>query len=217
MARSVQPRVGGLLRVGSVCSGLGSEGLALDLLGLPYSMEFAADNNPDCRTWLRERHPALPRLYRDICSEEFSGAPPCDLFVGGFPCQPYSSQGVGAGYGDNRSGPVLEAILSYVERERPRCILLENVVGLAHRHRSVLEYLFGRLESLGGYTIKYSVLNAKAHGGLPQNRPRLFICAYIPGSHCPPFSWPEPVSCPPEGERDSKRWGEGREGQGGGA
>ena len=55
--------------------------------------------------------------FLDVMSNEFlAGAPPCDILVGGFPCQSFSLMGKGLGTDDHR-GIVVVGILRYVKKK----------------------------------------------------------------------------------------------------
>ena len=77
-------------------------------------------------------------------------APTCDLLIGGFPCQPFSIMGSGAGMHDVKlRGIVVVWILKYVKKNLPSMVMLENVKGLVDRHREVLHNVVGALERMG--------------------------------------------------------------------
>ena len=102
-------------------------------------------------------------------------ATPCDLFVGGFPCQPFSIMGSGAGMHDAKlRGIVVVWILKYVKKNLPPIVILENVKGLVSRHRKVLDNVVGALERMG-YVVSWRLLDSQTHGAVPQSRPRVYI------------------------------------------
>ena len=96
-----------------------------------------------------------------------------DLFVGGSPCQSFSSVGHQAGLDDVR-GTLFYEYARLVSEIQPKVFIYENV-------RNLLNHNMGRtwktikevFDSLG-YTISYGILNA-ADYGIPQNRRRLFV------------------------------------------
>ena len=51
-----------------------------------------------------------------------------DLYVCGFPCQPYSSLGQRLGEEDPRTS-LLDHVIGYIRRRRPKTFILENVRG----------------------------------------------------------------------------------------
>ncbi len=111
---------------------------------------------------------------REIRPEEL---PEFDLICAGFPCQPFSSAGRRAGFGDVR-GTLFFEIARLAEAKRPKYLLLENVPGLLnHECGRTYTRILGTLSDLG-YGIEWSVLNSK-HFGVPQSRRRLFIIGYL--------------------------------------
>ena len=87
--------------------------------------------------------------FLDVMSNEFLAcAPPCDILVGGFPCQSFSLMGKGLGTDDHR-GIVVVGILRYVKKNKPLVVVLENVPGLVTRHRSTLDGVVSSMRNLG--------------------------------------------------------------------
>ena len=61
-----------------------------------------------------------------MSNEFLAGAPPCDILVGGFPCQSFSLMGKGLGTDDHR-GIVVVGILRYVKKNTPAVVVLEKL------------------------------------------------------------------------------------------
>lgn len=94
-----------------------------------------------------------------------------DVVTGGFPCQPFSVAGKGAGEDDPRN--MWPQTLDVLCRVRPRYALLENVPGLlAHGYA---RRIFGDLAE-SGFDARWRVLSA-AEVGAPHKRDRLWVCA----------------------------------------
>lgn len=116
-------------------------------------------------------------FYADAREIEPEALPEFDLICAGFPCQPFSSAGRRAGFGDVR-GTLFFEIARLAEAKRPKYLLLENVPGLLNHNRGqTFARILGTLSDLG-YGIEWSVLNSK-HFGVPQSRRRLFIICYL--------------------------------------
>ena len=64
--------------------------------------------------------------FGDITKIETGKIPDFDLFTGGFPCQPFSTAGLGLGELDMR-GTLFYDIIRIVSKKKPEFILLENV------------------------------------------------------------------------------------------
>ena len=111
-------------------------------------------------------------------------------FVGGPPCQSFSTAGKRAGLEDDR-GTLIFDYLSAVKYAHPRFVILENVKGLASMKSSsgasVLEMIHKDLEN-AGYSVISGVVDA-VNFGAPQFRERLIVVAsrdnepiYLPSS-----------------------------------
>ena len=99
-----------------------------------------------------------------------------DLFVGGSPCQSFSSVGFQHGLEDTR-GTLFYEYARLVKEIQPKVFIYENVRNLMyHDHGKTWEIIKGVFKSLG-YKFKYAVLNA-ADYGIPQNRRRLFVVGF---------------------------------------
>ena len=93
------------ITVGSACSGWCSELFALELQAKIFTSIFACDNNKACQHFINKVH-QHGHLYADVCSD-FLRAPRVDLFLAGFPCQPFSTMGRNCGLADVRGQLVL--------------------------------------------------------------------------------------------------------------
>lgn len=117
-------------------------------------------------------HPNVNALG-DITKINTEELPDFDLFTGGFPCQPFSSAGLGMGEMDIR-GTLFYDVIRICEAKKPEHILLENVKGLTtKRHKETFEKIISELRRIG-YEVTWKVLNTKDYG-IPQNRERLWI------------------------------------------
>ena len=117
-------------------------------------------------------HPNVKALG-DITLINTDDLPDFDLFTGGFPCQPFSSAGLGMGEMDIR-GTLFYDVIRICEAKKPEHILLENVKGLTtKRHKETFEKILSELKRIG-YDVVWKVLNTKDYG-IPQNRERLWI------------------------------------------
>lgn len=124
------------LTVGSDCTGLATEVLALErILDLPIHHVFMCDRDKHVQQFLGQNYPGVP-LYPDVACPARKEAPHVDIYVAGFPCQPYSAAGKNGGLADQRGGPVLNAVLDYIVSRLPKIFVLENVLGLLNKkHR----------------------------------------------------------------------------------
>ena len=116
------------LRVGSVCAGLGTEGFALQDLGVKHVHAFCCEIDKQLRTLLHVNHSPCT-TFDDVMKPSFRDAPPVDLLVAGFEWRPFSTDGLNNGTAEAR-GQIIFHILRYIQRWKPPAVLLENVEGL---------------------------------------------------------------------------------------
>ncbi len=99
-----------------------------------------------------------------------------DLFVGGSPCQSFSSVGFQHGLEDTR-GTLFYEYARLITEIQPKVFIYENVRNLInHNHGKTWNVIKEIFESLG-YRIEYSILNASDYG-IPQTRRRLFVVGW---------------------------------------
>lgn len=104
----------------------------------------------------------------------FSGCGGLDYgFLGGFPCQDFSSCGPQRGLKSAR-GRLYQALVRYMVEHQPKIVVGENVLHLERIHGGkVLKTILDDLEATG-YTFRIWKLFAPDYG-VPQNRTRLFL------------------------------------------
>ena len=196
-------------RVGSICSGMRvAEHEAFVRLPWIFKTVFWCEKGQPQRQFIAGNfdEPDV-QGFDDVMSEEFStNAPPCDLLLAGFPCQPFSIAGRGDGLDAPASrGVVIVGILRYIKKHMPMIVLLENVAGLVRRHRDVLNKVVETLEEWG-YIVSWRLLDTRTHGALPQRRERVYIVGIkgpatcgtpatgaIPATDGGRIVWPQPV------------------------
>ena len=140
----------------------------------------------------------IVRRYKE--NEE--DVPEFDVLVAGFPCQPYSIAGLRQGLEDEKGrGQVFLSILDILREMKPKAFMLENVKGmLSHAGGATIDYMREKLAAPGD-DVEYNVLepqvlNSMTHGGVPQNRERVFIVGFLKDSAIDhsKFSWPKAIT-----------------------
>lgn len=170
------------IRVFEAFAGYGGASFGLKLSDIPHTVVGYSEWDKWAIELFEKNHPNInlyPENSGDITKLNENELPDFDLFTGGFPCQPFSSAGLGNGELDMR-GTLFYDILRIVRHKLPKHILLENVKGMTHKkHRPTLDKIINELKSLN-YQVFYEVLNTKDYG-IPQNRERLWIYARLNG------------------------------------
>jgi DNA (cytosine-5)-methyltransferase 1 len=179
---------------------------ALNKIGLrgQFQMAFACDSYRPCRKLIRQchRNGTKPKtILKDIVKRRSAALPDHDVYIAGFPCQPFSVMGAHEGLHDSQGrGKIIFLIIKASAQKRPRAFLLENVKGLVTCHPEALRMILQRLRAIGGglYEVGHRVLDTAQHG-LPQHRERVFIVGLRKrhSHHVPKFRWPRPVPCCP--------------------
>ena len=124
----------------------------------------------------------------DINDADVNKIPDFEIMCAGFPCQPFSHAGLKKGFEDTR-GTLFFNLAQIINAKKekgqaPKVLLLENVKGLkGHDKGRTLKKILEVLDDLG-YIVNSRVLNSK-YFGVPQNRERLFIVAWLKGKTAP--------------------------------
>ena len=133
----------GKLRIFADCAGIGSEIIALGLLGFSkQDFDFVGgteiDNTKRCILQAVHRAFKLPtkkeQLQRDIFDRSLVNTSPCDVYIAGFPCPAYSNCGKKLGARDGlRRGLLLFEGLKYVAFWKPDLVILEQVTAFMEK------------------------------------------------------------------------------------
>lgn len=147
---------------------------------------FACDSRLESKIW-HEANFEVESWYDDVASKKFARkASYVDIFTAGFPCQPFSQQGLNGGEDEDAGrGRVAWEILGYLRKQKPKVLLLENVPGLLYRHPETLLNIMRELRSIKlddgtpAYSISMKILDSRKFGAVPQHRPRLYIAGLL--------------------------------------
>ena len=161
------------LRIGTDCSGIEAPIQALKKMKVDFSHEFSSEIDENCiKSIYANYNPKI--LYRNMIQRNNKELPDIDIYVCGFPCQPYSNDGLKKGLKDERSSPMLVCI-DVINQKLPKIFILENVAAFKTTNNGeAFKYLLKELEKKRKYNIYIEILNACDYG-LPQNRKRIFI------------------------------------------
>lgn len=182
------------IRTFEAFAGIGSQAEALKELGLDYVVVGISEIDKHAIKGYEAIHGPV-KNYGDITKIEH--LPKCDLLTFSWPCQTVSVAGrqtgmkEGSGTTSSLLWEVIRLLKDMWERKcLPEVLLAENVDAVLNQ-KNIDE--FKRMVSIlsdMGYTISYTIMNAKDYG-TPQNRRRMFLVATLTLGE---FIFPEP--CP---------------------
>lgn len=183
-----------MIKVGSDFSGVGAFNQALQRLGIDYEEVFACDMDKYARQTFCLNF-GEPKYYPENVYDREIPKESLDIYMTSPPCQAFSLAGKRLGKEDKR-GILFFNSLEFIQENKPRYFIFENVKGLLSHDKKDKEAEYGRtfqewINHLGGksvngnetifpyedsvpYHIYFQVLNAKNYG-IPQNRERVFI------------------------------------------
>lgn len=178
------------LTYASVCSGIEAPSVAWHSLG--WKPLWFSEIEPFPCALLKERYPAVPNFGDMTLLEQREDLPVPDVFIGGTPCQSFSTSGLRGGLEDARGNLAL-VFCRLVGRLRPQWVIWENVPGvLSIDGGRAFGSILGGLAEFG-YGWSYRVLDAQFIGGcdlhvqergrgpVPQRRRRVFVVAHSGG------------------------------------
>lgn len=178
------------LRIGTDCSGIEAPIQALKKAKIPFHHVFSSEIDKFCIESIDANY-SPDIIFDDISKRNIRDIPDIDVYVCGFPCQPFSSAGKRRGMNDPKRGTVFDSCLEVIRVKKPLFFLLENVKGLLTINDGRdFEYIMDCLKELP-YRVDWKLLNTKDYG-IPQNRERVFIVG-IRKSLKMDIKWPEPI------------------------
>ena len=172
-----------VLKIGTDCSGIEAPIQALMQLKINFTHIFSSEIDKYCIQSIKANY--NPNIIfgddkgdfpdGDITNRDLKDIPYVDIYVCGFPCQPFSAIGNQNGFKDKRSNVFFEC-MNIIEYINPKIFILENVKGITSNNKGkTWEIITNELKYLKkNYNIYINILNTKDYG-LPQNRERLFI------------------------------------------
>jgi DNA (cytosine-5)-methyltransferase 1 len=171
-----------MLKIGTDCSGIEAPIQALLQLNIPFIHEFSSEIDKFARKTIEANyHPKI--LFEDMTKPRI--LPKLDVYVCGFPCQPFSMAGSRLGSEDPR-GRIFDHCITAIKQTEPKLFILENVKSIMWT--DYFNHIKSELSKLD-YIITYNVLNTKDYG-IPQNRQRLYIIGSLI-----PIELPDKIPC----------------------
>jgi DNA (cytosine-5)-methyltransferase 1 len=164
------------LSVNSFFSGIGGFDLGFEKVG--FEVIYQCEINNFCRQILEKHWPHI-KLDSDITKISSKTIPTADIWCGGFPCQDVSvARGAMGRDGLNgKNSGLFYNFLDLIKTSLPEVLIIENVTGLLSSHGGRdFKIIIESLTHLG-YGVSWRIFNAR-YFGVPQSRPRVYICAW---------------------------------------
>ena len=143
---------------------------------LPYELVYAMDIDPKALNTHKLNFKGTEIKCADICEVDTTEIPDCDIVIGGFPCQSFSTVNPTKDPFDDRAN-LYKQMVRVVKEKQPLVFVAENVKGLMTLHKGEI---FKRVRTAfedAGYTLSYKLLNA-ADYGVPQKRERVILVGF---------------------------------------
>lgn len=172
-----------VLTIGTDCSGIDAPIQALKQLKIKFKHLFSSEIDEYCIESIKANYE--PQIIfgdkegefpnGDITDRDIEDIPYVDIYVCGFPCQPFSSNGHRRGFKDKRSNVFFECI-NVIDNIKPKIFILENVKAItSNNNGKTWKIIMKEIKYLEeDYNIYIDIFNTKDYG-IPQNRERLFI------------------------------------------
>ena len=122
-----------------------------------------------------------------------------NMYTSGFPCQPFSNQGLRPGQADPLGrGLIIHWVINTIRVLRPFGFILENVRNLATApsFADFFAWLISELRT-AGYYIETAVLGSLHYGAVPAARKRRYVIGIRRDRRCQPWTWPAPLPLVP--------------------
>ena len=191
------------LTVGTDCSGMEAPLVALSNMGINFQHVFSSDIDPVVKNFHQSNF--KPDVFFDDIRNRNNREldKHMDLYVAGFPCQPFSIAGHRRGVNDER-GRIVHQVLHHIEHQLPKMFILENVKGFTTIQngkyvQQTVQFLKQIKDTDGqqAYWVSHKVLNTADHG-IPHHRLRWYCVGIIKSSfpNGNNFQFPSSISCP---------------------
>lgn len=140
---------------------------------LPFELVYAIDIDQKALNTHRKNFECGKVVCGDICAIDSDEIPDCDVIVGGFPCQSFSTVNPTKDPFDDRAN-LYRQMARIVREKKPKVFVAENVKGMMTLHKGqIFKKVIEEFEN-AGYTA-YPKLFHAADYGVPQKRERVII------------------------------------------
>ena len=108
--------------------------MAMDNIGIPFDLLSASERRRAAREFIEQNFKPL-EIRENAEQEPNLAGRDVDLYLAGFPCQPFSLAGLIGGVDDiHGRGDGGEICMGRIRALKPRAFVLENVAGLSSIH-----------------------------------------------------------------------------------
>lgn len=166
-----------MIKIGTDCSGIEAPIEALknisNIYNLKFTHIFSSEIDKYALQYIKDNHnPKL--IFGDISNRNINDVPDIDLYISGFPCQPFSRANKFKTSVDPRLN-LFNSCLEVIKNKKPKIFILENVKTLVTLNDGkYFKEILDILNNLNLYNIHWKVVNSKDFG-IPQSRDRLYI------------------------------------------
>lgn len=158
---------------------------------LPFELVYATDINQKALNTHALNFPGGKEVCGDICDISSDNIPDCNVLVGGFPCQSFSTVNPTKDPFDER-GNLYKQMARVAKDKQPEVIIAENVKGMMTLHKGQIFERVKKAFDDAGYILNAQLINA-ADFGVPQKRERVIIVG-IRKDLGFQFEFPEPTN-----------------------
>jgi DNA (cytosine-5)-methyltransferase 1 len=177
------------IKIADFFCGIGGLRLGFELASDKYQCVFSNDIDKYCQKVYCINFSDSTFSNINISNLKIDIIPDFDVFVGGFPCQPFSIAGKQKGFQDSR-GNVFYDIIRILKEKKPKVFLLENVKNLKTHDNGKTFKIMKKELIKSGYFFKTKILNTADYANIPQNRERLFMVGFLNYEHAKNFNFP---------------------------
>lgn len=157
---------------------------------LPFELVYAMDIDQKALNTHKLNFKGAEIKCGDICETDTAEIPDCDIVIGGFPCQSFSTVNPTKDPFDDRAN-LYKQMVRVVKEKQPKVFIAENVKGLMTLHKGeIFKKVCSAFED-AGYDLFYKLLNA-ADYGVPQRRERVIIVGFRKDLNVS-FEFPKPT------------------------
>lgn len=140
---------------------------------LPFELVYGTDIDQKALNSHMKNFKCEKVVCKDICETSSDEIPDCDIVVGGFPCQSFSTVNPTKDPFDDRAN-LYKQMVRVVKDKQPKVFIAENVKGMMTLHKGqIFKRIIKAFEEVG-YTTYTKLFNA-ADYGVPQKRERVII------------------------------------------